>query len=248
MLEKILKEKHGIDALCLDETVSTNLDIKRLAANGLAEWTTVIAKRQSGGRGRLGREFFSPEGGLYMSVLLRPALSPEATLYITTAAAAAVVKAIDFCYGKRCNIKWVNDIILSGKKVCGILCESAFCGDDRYSILGIGVNLYGDEKSIPSQLKNIMGFINNEPQDDEKTALFIAKILEFFEEYYVNLNDAPHRVFYKDRLILSDKADIISENRNEPCKILGLADDFSLIVMTAEGEEHISFGEVSVRL
>ncbi len=248
MLERILKAKYGIEALCLDETVSTNLDIKRLAANGKEEWTTVIAKRQTGGRGRLGREFFSPEGGLYMSVLLRPSLTPEATLYITTAAAAAVCRAIDFVFGKKCDIKWVNDIIFEGKKVCGILCESAFCGDDSYSVLGIGVNLFGQEKGVPSQLKNIMGFINDEAQDDEKTALFVAKILEFFKGYYVNLNDAPHRAFYKENLIVNKSADIISANKNEPCEILGLADDFSLIVKTKDGEERISFGEVSVRL
>ncbi len=249
MLESILKEKYGIDAVCLEETDSTNLVAKRLAAEGCAEWTTVIARRQTGGRGRLGRQFYSPEGGLYMSVVLRPDDSPENALLITTAAAAAVSRAIDDCFAKQTAIKWVNDIILDGKKVCGILAESALLGDrTAFTVFGVGVNLYGDKNNIPDELKSIMGFIENTPCSDEQTAKVIGEILKNFKEYYVNLRERPHFDIYKQKMLFSDNASVVCGERCENAKILSLADDFSLIVKTERGREKISFGEVSIRL
>lgn len=118
----------------LEETDSTNNALKRLpdAPHG----TVLAARRQTGGKGRLGRSFSSPEGGLYLSVLLRPSALPEQLLHLTAMAAVAARRAIAQVSGVEAEIKWVNDLLAGGKKLCGILTE--WCG--RAAIIGIGIN------------------------------------------------------------------------------------------------------------
>lgn len=135
----------------LDETVSTNRDARDWLLNGANHGDLVIATRQTGGRGRLGRSFASPEGGLYMSLLLKTSAAPGA---ITTLCAVSVRRAILRMTGFETDIKWVNDLLLDGKKVCGILCENVFSGSESLGMIaGIGVNIYGDD--LPAELKDI---------------------------------------------------------------------------------------------
>ena len=109
-----------------DSVTSTNTLLKQIAEHGGAEGMVLIAHQQTQGKGRLGRAFFSPKGtGLYLSVLLRPRFSAEEALSITTAAAVAAAQAIDAVTGEHAQIKWVNDVYLRGRKVCGILTEAA---------------------------------------------------------------------------------------------------------------------------
>lgn len=123
-----------------DRVDSTNARLKELAAAGAAEGTVVIADGQTAGRGTGGRSFFSPEGeGLYCSLLLRPQAEAEQLLTLTGRAAAAVREGIQRASGAPCGIKWLNDIWLNGKKLCGILAELS--PDLDYVIIGIGVNL-----------------------------------------------------------------------------------------------------------
>ena len=108
-----------------EELDSTNRYLKELAAKDARPGTVIIANRQSAGRGRLGRKFFSPgEKGIYMSILLRPDIPLERAVLITSMAAVAVARAIERVSGIEAKIKWVNDIFLKGKKVCGILTEA----------------------------------------------------------------------------------------------------------------------------
>ena len=131
--------------LYFEELDSTNSYLKEMAAKGAQEGTIIIANRQSAGRGRLGRSFFSPEEkGIYMSILLRPDISLERAVLITSMAAVAVAEAIEQVSGIQTKIKWVNDIFLNKKKVCGILTEAgidAETGTLEYAVLGIGVNV-----------------------------------------------------------------------------------------------------------
>lgn len=132
----------------LEETDSTNRVAKELARQGALHGTAVLAKRQTAGRGRMDRRFFSPEGGMYLSVILRPALPPEELSLVTPMAATAVWKAVEKAAGIRLGIKWVNDLYLEGKKVCGILCE---CAGDAV-IVGVGLNLKAPEGGFPPDL------------------------------------------------------------------------------------------------
>ena len=124
-----------------DEVDSTNNVCKTLAAQG-ADNTAVIARRQTAGKGRLGRSFRSPEGGLYLSVLWRGCPAGQ-LLTVTPLAAVAVCRAIEQTCGAVCGIKWCNDVVLDGKKLCGILTESSLRPDGgaEWLVVGIGVNV-----------------------------------------------------------------------------------------------------------
>ena len=158
-----------------DSLISTNKTAKELAENGAKEGTVIVAKKQTGGRGRLGRSFYSPEGtGLYFSIILRPDFSPKENLLITPAAAVAVSTVIEALTDTKAQIKWVNDIFINGKKVCGILSEAKLNakGTTEYVILGIGVNLTTPKGGFPKDIELVAGALFNAPQNDtEDTCL-----------------------------------------------------------------------------
>lgn len=133
--------RSDIDVIFFEESPSTNLEAKRIAENA-REGAAVFARRQLSGRGRLGRSFESPEGGIYMTMLVRPA-DP---VCLTMAAAVAVRRAMARKLGLSPGIKWVNDIYWDGKKICGILAEGALCGNElKYAAVGVGLNYQSPE-------------------------------------------------------------------------------------------------------
>lgn len=162
------------------ETGSTNTDMKESlkkegeASEGaekssatLAEGTVYLTDCQSGGRGRQGHSFYSPKGmGIYFSILTRPKESSGNALTITTHAAVAVVRAVKELYDISLSIKWVNDLFLNGKKVCGILAEGKFCRALEYCIMGIGINLFTPEGGYPAEIREIAGSLFGEYQAD----------------------------------------------------------------------------------
>lgn len=164
-----LKSKN-ISVMLFDEIDSTNSEARRyaFAHEPDADRTCVfVARSQSAGRGRMGRSFFSPAGsGLYFTVLFNVSgLSCEQMLCLTPAAAVAVVRVAGLIGVKNAKIKWVNDILVNGKKACGILAESFNVGDKRYAAVGIGINLYTE--AFPEELKPIAtSFFGNFAQSD----------------------------------------------------------------------------------
>ncbi len=177
----------------LKETGSTNTVAKEFARNGAPEGTVVVAGKQSAGRGRMGRSFFSPgDTGIYMSILERPAISSEEVIFLTTTAAVAVCEAIESVCGFKegtCGIKWVNDIFIGGKKVCGILTESSFSTDKdgrpvtEFCVVGIGINCYEPEGGFPEDIKNTAGALMSEHKEGLRNSL-CREILKRFEVYY----------------------------------------------------------------
>lgn len=138
------------------ETESTNRTAKQAAISGEAKHgSAVLAYRQTEGRGRRGRKFYSPyDAGLYLSVILEPEGSLQESLVLTAEAAVAVYKAVKELTGKDLDIKWVNDLYYCGKKVCGILTEAVTdfeSGDIEFAVVGIGLNIYEPEKGYPSE-------------------------------------------------------------------------------------------------
>lgn len=140
---------------------STNLTAKKMALDGAAAGTVVITEEQTKGRGRMGRSFFSPPaGGIYMSFILRPGLDNAKSVLITTAASAAVCKAIENVTEISCGIKWVNDIYKGDKKICGILTEAVTdveSGNIDHIVLGIGINYNTPPSAFPAELAGIAG-------------------------------------------------------------------------------------------
>ncbi len=237
----------------LDTVDSTNAEAKRLAALGEPEGTVIIANRQTAGRGRFGRNFFSPDDtGLYMSIVLRPSVKPENALLITTAAAVAVSRAADTLFGVNTRIKWVNDITLGGKKICGILTESAL--DTKpdmlaWAVLGIGVNLCPPIGGFPQDIENIAGFLCNEYRKEEKQ-VFTEKIITEFFAYYEKLEERSFFEEYRCRLsIKGKKINVLRGDTSTPATAVDIDKDFHLIAEYADGKrEALSSGEVSIRL
>jgi len=153
---KLNTNKMGNNIQYLDIVDSTNTYAKKLALDGCAEGTVVVAERQTSGKGRMGRTWnLANNSGVWMSIVLRPDILPEQVQTITFAASVAVVKAIESVAGVKCGIKWPNDVILDGKKVCGILTEMSSETDRiNFIVVGIGINVNHDEDDFTGELKD----------------------------------------------------------------------------------------------
>ncbi len=232
---------------------STNDLAKQYALDLKPEGTVIVAREQTAGRGRKGRSFYSPMStGVYISVLLRPELTAEKTLYITTAAAVAVAKAIEKISGKEAKIKWVNDIFVDGKKVCGILTEGAIdfeTGKMQYAVLGIGVNIKKPENDFPSEIQNIAGSVFD-TTDKEVSSIIVAEILNNFMNYYKNLASKPFYEEYKKRMFLIGKQlTVYSGKDSYPAVAIDLDEELSLIVKDENGNiKKLNTGEVSIKI
>ena len=246
--------ENDCDIILLDNTDSTNNYLKALAENGSAEKTVVIAESQSCGKGRMGRSFFSPKNGLYMSILLRPQFSAEKSLFITTAAAVAVSDAVEEMSSRKTGIKWVNDIFIDDKKVCGILTEASVdfeTGGLYYAVLGIGVNIYHPSDGFPDELKGIAGAVFDKvPQDNEIKQKLTAKIIDNFLNIYYDFENSDFMKKYKQRsCILGKEVFVIKGDHKTKAVAVDIDDSARLVVKYENGEvETLSSGEVSVKL
>lgn len=168
-----------------DEIDSTNNEAKRMAASGFAGTALIAADRQSAGRGRMGRSFYSPaQTGAYFSLLYTPSAPLVNAVSITCATSVAVMRAIRTLTGKQSEIKWVNDLYWNGKKVCGILAEAVSCEGRPRIVIGIGVNIRTAE--FPKEIAETAGAL--ETQTVSPTAL-IAAIYRELEPYLLNPED-----------------------------------------------------------
>ena len=247
------KNKTEYDFLQLETVDSTNEYAKRCAVSGAKEATVIIAERQTKGKGSKKRSFFSDADGIYMSIVLRPEISVSDSLFITPCAAVAVSRAIDKICGKKTGIKWVNDIFLDGKKICGILCESALRpNDDKldYAILGIGVNFSRSGTELPDDIKDIAGFIFDENTNSEIKENLILEILDNFFMFYKKLEKREFLDECRSRSILIGKRVVcIGNGESFSAVVTGIDDNAHLIVQTGDGDiKNLYAGEVSLRL
>lgn len=250
VLSKPLKSKLNITVKECSE--STNNDVKALAREGAGEGRVVVACTQTEGKGRLGRSFFSPDGtGVYMSVLLRPEIKPEDATLITTAAAVSVCKALNKMGADNCGIKWVNDIYIDGRKVCGILAEAGFDADCNvdYIVLGVGLNVYAPYGGFPDDIKDIAGAVFSEEKENMRN-IFAGEFLNSFFEFYGNIADRKHVQEYKKLCFLYGcEVDVVIGANVRRAKVLGLDDNCGLRVEYSNGESSVlTSGEVSLKV
>lgn len=227
---------------------STNTIMKSRAKDGADEFCVLIAAEQSGGRGRLGKRFYSPTGtGLYMSILLRQKRDFN-PLLITTDAAVCCARALEKLSGRRAQIKWVNDIYIDGKKVCGILTEGT-AGENGYTVLGIGVNVMPPKEGFPEEIKNLAGCVFDAPRPflREKVA---TEILKTFMEMYTQGRRKEYIEEYRARsMVIGKEIEIISSGTTENAVALSIDDDYSLIVKKENGEIlRLNSGEISIKI
>lgn len=234
---------------------STNVIVRSRAENSENEGLLLVAGEQTAGKGRLGRSFSSQKGtGVYFSLLLRPELSPADSLLITTCAAVAVAKAINEITGKEPYIKWVNDIYISDRKVCGILTQASFDSEGdklAYAVLGIGINICFDENSMPEEIKDIAGGIfENENVPIDAASRIVGRTIDIFMTEYDNLTEKKILDYYKTHSYLDGKRiTVIKPDGEHTATALGINDDLSLNVRYDNGENGRLFsGEVSTKV
>ncbi len=246
MKEKILKHiENRIDLEVYESLTSTNDSLKQKAICGAKEGTVVLALSQSGGKGRKGRSFISEKGGIYLSILVRPQNLSFDTTLITSATAVAVSKAIEEISDKKTDIKWVNDILINGKKVCGILCESGICGSDSFVVVGIGINVFKPQNDFDDEIKDIAACVF-ENEDEEILSKLTAKVIDnFFKEYNSIDNLAFLDEYRKRSVCLGREVSVYGKT----AKALEIDNRCRLLVEYADGkQEYLSTGEISIKL
>ena len=250
ILEQYLNPKLNIEIF--NELDSTNTYLKKVGSSGEKENQLVIALSQTVGRGRMGRSFYSPNGtGIYFSMLLHPEFSAEKSLFLTVMSAVSVAETVMGYTSNDVKIKWVNDVYIDGKKVCGILTEGSINADKKldYAVVGIGINIIAPENGFPDNIKDIATAIfPGNMQDYTKEKIVADVVNKFFDMY--NGNDTDYVRRYKEYSYLTGKEiNIISDETTRPATVIDITDDCHLLVKNENGEiEEVSSGDVSVRI
>ncbi len=235
---------------CVD---STNLVLKQMAEQGANKNTVVISNKQTNGRGRLGRSFFSPaHTGVYMSILLRPDMLPSESVKITACAGVAVCRALEKTYNIKPKIKWVNDIFVNDKKVCGILAESSIDAANntlKYVVLGIGINLCRPDGDFPPEIAQIAdSVLDCEKINTHDKAVLISQILLEFSQLFDNIDSSDILVEYKNRMFLMGKTVIVNAAEPFEALITDINEDFSLkLKLSDERVMNLSTGEIGIK-
>ena len=237
--------------IILDSVDSTNNYLKRLAGEGAPCGQIVFARSQTSGRGRLGRSFSSPAGtGIYMSWLIRPDGKPEDILPITCHVAVAVSDAIYKCCGIQTDIKWVNDLQINRRKVCGILTEASIVGGRlSYVIVGIGINVNTQEEDFPPEIKDIATSLFTETGKKYDIDQLLIAIVHELRKLPINgSNDYYLKNYIKRNVIPGNFVRIITPLGEKKAEALCINSDFSLKVRMEDGtEEDLASSEVSIR-
>lgn len=237
---------------CYEEINSTNTEAARLAEEGAAHGTVVVSEIQTQGKGRRGRRWTSEKGqGIWFSLILKPEIPPDRASALTLVAALAVVKAIERITGTRPLIKWPNDVVISGRKVCGILTELSACaGAVNHIVVGIGINV--KKREFPEAFAAAATTLEEEGARPFLRSALLLTVLEEFEHYYAlylkTLDMEPMLTEYNSYLV----------NKNNLVKVLDPAGEYQGVarginrrgelLVEREGEIlPVSSGEVSVR-
>ena len=239
---------------CFASIDSTNDYLKRIAADGAPDGTVAVAAEQTAGRGRRGRSFQSAaDQGVYLSALLRPQLGAGALLPLTGLCAAAMCSAVERVCAVRPKIKWTNDLVLNGKKLCGILTELGMEGGAlSYVIVGIGINVSQKAEDFEGEVAGIATSLERELGTPvSKNALAAAMIGELDALYTALLRGetADYLARYRrDCVTIGKEVRLMWQDAGEKVLALDVDDAFGLVVRHDNGEvETIRTGEVSVR-
>ena len=241
------------EVLYFDTIDSTNTKAQELAEKGYPSGTLVVADKQESGKGRRGRSWVSPSGtGIFMTLMIKPDINPNNASMLTLVAALAVAKAITSVTGEEALIKWPNDIVVNGKKVCGILTEMNAQFDYINNIVvGIGINVHNE--SFPEEISQMASSLMIEAGGKRfHRAQIIAETMSYFEQYYdtfLKTQDLSALVREYDELLVNRNKSVRVLDPKEPFdgKAMGITPKGELIVETWESRKLVSSGEVSVR-
>ena len=241
------------EVLYFDTIDSTNTKAQELAEKGYPSGTLVVADKQESGKGRRGRSWVSPSGtGIFMTLMIKPDINPNNASMLTLVAALAVAKAITSVTDEEAMIKWPNDIVVNGKKVCGILTEmNAQFDYINHIVVGIGINVHNE--SFPEEISQMASSLMIEAGGKRfHRAQIIAETMSYFEQYYdtfLKTQDLSALVREYDELLVNMNKAVRVLDPKEPFdgKAMGITPKGELIVDTWESRKLVSSGEVSVR-
>ena len=241
------------EVLYFDTIDSTNTKAQELAEKGYPSGTLVVADKQESGKGRRGRSWVSPSGtGIFMTLMIKPDINPNNASMLTLVAALAVAKAITSVTGEEAMIKWPNDIVVNGKKVCGILTEmNAQFDYINHIVVGVGINVHNE--SFPEEISQMASSLMIEAGGKRfHRAQIIAETMLYFEQYYdtfLKTQDLSALVREYDELLVNRNKSVRVLDPKEPFdgKAMGITPKGELIVDTWESRKLVSSGEVSVR-
>ena len=231
------------------EVASTNRTARTLAGEGAPQGTLVLAGRQKAGRGRLGRTFVSPEGGVYLSLILRPGGEIADSLTVTGCAAVAVCRAVARLCGRQLSIKWVNDLFYKGKKVAGILTEAVSdfeTGRLEFLTVGIGVNLATPAEAFPPQVAPVAGSLFPPGQAPCSRAELAAAIAQELLALGIRGDYLPE---YRSRsLVVGHYLTVTGDGEPYTAFARGIDEEGRLLItLSGGGEKALRYGEVSIR-
>ena len=242
----------GCEIYYFDSIDSTNTKAKELAEEGHPSGTLVVADRQTAGKGRRGRSWESPTGiGIFMTLMLKPEINPNNASMLTLVAAMATTRAIRRVTGVPALIKWPNDIVMNGKKVCGILTEmSAQFDYINHIVIGIGINVHNED--FPEEIAKTASSLYLESGQHIHRASLIEAFLEEFEDVYaeyLKTEDMEGLQKEYDAMLVNRGRQVRVLDPKEPFegKAMGITKKVELIVDTWESRKLVSSGEVSVR-
>ncbi len=238
-----------------DETDSTNIRARKLAEEGAPHGTLVVADCQTAGKGRRGRDWSSPSGtGIWMSIVLRPGCPPYRASMLTLAAGMAAARGIERAAGLQTRIKWPNDLVIGGKKICGILTEMSTEEESiRHVITGIGINV--NTESFPEEIAETATSLRlqSESREPFKRSSIIAAAAEAFELYYSRFMETwdmeQLMEEYNSLLVNKGRSVRVLDPKGEyEGTALGIDKEGSLLVKRLDGRVvPVISGEVSVR-
>ena len=243
------------DLVCyVPVTGSTNADLKTLAKQGAPQGTAILAGQQTGGKGRLGRSFHSPEGmGIYLSILLRPDCAPTELMHLTCAAAVAMCDAVEAAAGFRPGIKWTNDLVYGHRKLGGILTELGLSPAGRvdWCIIGIGINCRQKETDFPEEIRDIAGSIAMVTGTDISPARLTGAMLDALHRMDIRLlteKEAILDAYRADCVTLGKEISVVRGEEIRHGTALSVDSEGALVVSYPDGSlEAVNSGEVSIR-
>ena len=237
------------------EVNSTNTFLKKMALEGSPGGTVLVADRQTGGRGRMGRTFLSPGGvGVYFSAMIRPDCAPTELMHLTCAVAVAMCDAVENAFGFRPGIKWTNDLVYGGRKLGGILTELGLdpkTGRVDYAVLGIGINCGQNEWDFDESIRSMATSVRMITGRKADRNLLIAEMIKALISMEQNLLSSPAAMlerYRSDCITLGQEVSILRGEEVRHATALDIDDEGGLVVRYDNGEiAAVTSGEVSVR-
>jgi BirA family biotin operon repressor/biotin-[acetyl-CoA-carboxylase] ligase len=250
---KISHTSFGYKIYSYNSLSSTNGTIKQIAQETSEEHIVVIAETQSQGRGRRARKWVSPRGGLWFSILLRPKIKPKEVAKLTFIISSTIAETLEKTHNLTTEVKWPNDILVKGKKICGILTETSTLDTLlKYAVIGVGLNANIDLSAFPKSLQKDVTTLKHELDCEVDIQMLLQKILQDFERKYQRLLNGNYNSLLREWKIhasfLGKPITVRSLEETFSCEALDVDQEGSLIVKMKDGEiRKVVAGDVTVR-